>query len=112
MLVLSVVLFGVGAATIQECLSGTLVRDRGLEIFGATHPWPRIIVKVWQECGGGFTLRLTILAPRLFGMPSRRDLEMIIPIPATERPALEAFFAGHAATAGRSPAGDTGTVSG
>jgi hypothetical protein len=111
-LIFSALCLAVGVVTIREGLSGTLARERGLEIMGATHPWSRVVVKDWQDHDGGFALRLNLLSPRLFGMPARRDLEMIIPIPATERPALEAFLAGHAATAGRSPAGDTGTVSG
>lgn len=100
MLVFSVICFVTGAATIQECLSGTLVRERGLEIFGATHTWPRIVVKDWQECDGGFALRVSILSARLFGMPYRPDVERIVPVPAPERPALADFLAGHAATAG------------
>jgi hypothetical protein len=100
MLILSALFLVGGAVTIWEGLSGTLVREHGLEIFGAIHPWPRVVVKDWQECDGGFALRLTIRSPRLFGMPGRRDIEMILPIPAAERPALEAFLDGHAATAG------------
>jgi hypothetical protein len=100
MLIFSALLLAVGGVTTWEGLSGTLMRERGLEIMGASHPWSRIVVKDWQECDGGFALRLTVLSPRLFGMPYQRDVEMIIPIPAAERPALEVFLAEHAATAG------------
>ncbi len=99
-LIFSALLLAVGGVTIWQGLSGTLVRERGLEIMGATHPWSLIVIKDWQECDGGFALRLTLVSPRLFGMPYGRDVEMIIPIPAAERPALEAFLAGRAATAG------------
>jgi hypothetical protein len=102
MLILSAAFFAVGPVTIWEGLSGTLVRKHGLEIFGAihtraVHPWPRIIVKDWQERDGGFVLRLTILSLRQLGMASGRDVEMILPVLAAERPALEAFLAEHAA---------------
>jgi hypothetical protein len=105
-LIFSALFLAVGVTTIWEGLSGTLVRERGHEIFGGIHPWPRIVVKDWQECDGEFALRLTVLSSRLFGMPSRRDLEMIIPIPASECPALEAFLAGRAATTGGSRLGE------
>jgi hypothetical protein len=101
-LIFSALFLAVGVMTIWEGLSGTLARERGLETFGEIHPWPRIVVKDWQECDGEFALRLTVLSPRLYGMSSRRDLEMIIPIPAAECPALQAFLAGRAANAGGS----------
>jgi hypothetical protein len=46
------------------------------------------------------------------GDPWGCDGEFLVPVPASERPAPEEFPAGHAATARRSPAGDTGAVSG
>ena len=44
-------------------------------------------------------LRLTIVSPRLFGMPYGPDVERIVPVPAVVRPALEAFLAEHTTTA-------------
>jgi hypothetical protein len=105
MLIFLALLLAGGAVTIWEGLSGTLVREHGLEIFGAIHPWPRIVVKDWQECDDGFALRLTVLGPRMFGMLSRRDTEMTIPVPAQGRPALQDFLGGRAATTGGSRLG-------
>jgi hypothetical protein len=99
-LLYSVLAFVFGAAAIHESLSGTRVRDGGVEMFGLTRPWSRIVVKDWHEREGGFALRLSIISPRLFGMPYGRDREFNVPVPATERTALEVFLAGHAATAG------------
>jgi hypothetical protein len=99
MLMLSAVLLVGGAMTIRDGLSGTLVRERGLEIMGETHPWSRIVVKDWQERDGGFALRVSIVSPRLFGMPYGPDAERIVPVLATERPALAAFLGEHVSTA-------------
>jgi hypothetical protein len=98
MLVLSVFLFVIGVAAIQEYVSGTRVRERGIEMFRTTRPWSRIAVKDWQAREGGFDLHLTVLTSRLFGMRWGPDRE--VPVPASERPALEAFLAEHTATAG------------
>jgi hypothetical protein len=99
MLILSAVFLAGGGETIREGLCGTLVRERGLEIFAAIHPWSRIVVKEWQETDGGFALRLTIVSPQLFGMPYGPDVERIVPVPAAARPAMESFLAEHTATA-------------
>jgi hypothetical protein len=39
MLVYSLIFFVLGAGAIQECISGTRVRERGIEMFSWTHPW-------------------------------------------------------------------------
>ena len=106
MIVLAVLSFVFGAATIQESLSGTRVREGGVELFGMTRPWSLVIVTDWHERVGGFGLGLTVRTPRLFGMRYARDLEVIVPVPTSDRPALESFLAGHAATAGRSRVGE------
>ena len=100
LLVGSVIFFVMGAAALQESISGTLVRERGIQMFGTTQPWSRILVKDWQAREGGFDLHLTVLPPRLFGMSVERDSEIIVPVPASERPALDVFLAGHTATPG------------
>jgi hypothetical protein len=91
-IVISVVFFAVAAGAIREWLWGTLVREGAIEIFGRTHPPSRIIFKGWQEGEGGSMLRLAVRAPRLFEMPFGEDREFAVPVPAAERPALEAFL--------------------
>jgi hypothetical protein len=98
-IVYSFILFVLGAVAIQESMSGTRVRERGIEMLGTTQPWPRIVVNDWHPRGGDFDLSLTVLSPRLFGMRVTPDSEAIVPVPASERPALEIFLAGHIATA-------------
>jgi hypothetical protein len=104
MIVYSMILFGMGAARLQESVTGTRVRDRGIECLGpmfwTTHPWSRINVKEWQAREGRSDLVLTIRSSRLFGMRCSGDTEVIVPVPASERPTLEVFLAGHTATAG------------
>jgi hypothetical protein len=101
MLVYSVIFFVLGAGAIQECISGTRVRERGIEMFSWTRPWSRVVVKDWQAREGGFALHLSILSPQGFlAMPLMLGAEIIVPVPASERPALEVFLAGHTATAG------------
>ncbi|MFI5455149.1 MAG: hypothetical protein ACHRXM_06820 [Isosphaerales bacterium] len=98
MLVCSVILFVVGAAVIQDSILGTRVRERGIEMFCTTQPWSRVVVKGWHACEGGFALHLAIISPRLFGIPLEDESEIIIPVSASQRPALEVFLTGHAAT--------------
>jgi hypothetical protein len=73
------------------------VRERGIEMFGTVHPWLRIVVEGWLERQGGFALRLLVIPLRLLDMPCGRDCEINVPVPASARPALEAFLAGLAA---------------
>jgi hypothetical protein len=105
-LILAVLLFAGGAREMREWHRGTLLRERGIEIFGRTHPLSRIIFKGWQEVDGESMLRLAMRAPRLFDVPFGDDRELVVPVPASERPALEAFFAAPAATVGRSRVGE------
>jgi hypothetical protein len=101
MFVYAFVFFAFGAAAIQESISGTRVRERGIEMFSWTRPWSRVVVKDWQAREGGFALHLSILPPQGFlAMPLTRGAEIIVPVPASVRPALEVFLAGHTATAG------------
>jgi len=99
-----VALFGFvrGATALQEYMSGTRVRERGIEVFGTFLPWWRIVVCGWHPREGGFdgVLYLAIPSLRLFRVPVTPDAEVCVPVPAAERPALEVFLAGHTATAG------------
>lgn len=99
-LIVSWLILLAGVLVIREALSGTLVREHALEVFGGTHPWSRVIVKGWADRDGEIALRVAILSPRLLGLPSIPIGEVVLPVPAAERPALEVFLAGHTATAG------------
>jgi hypothetical protein len=78
------------------------VRDGEIEIGGSTRPWSWVVVEGWEEREGGFLLRLSINPARGRGKSSRPDRQVIVPVPAAERPTQEEFLAGHAAIAGRS----------
>ena len=98
--VCTISLFAIGAAVCEECVLGTRVREGGIQMLCTTTPWSRIVVKHWNAREGGFALHLAVLGPRLFGMGVEAESEVIIPVSASERPALEAFLGTHAATAG------------
>jgi hypothetical protein len=101
MLLFSVVFFTIGAVTLQEHVSGTRVRERGIEMFSTTFPWSRVCLRGWHLREGGFDLYLSVRPFRLVSQPSRdRDSQFIVPVPAAQRPALEAFLTEHSATAG------------
>jgi hypothetical protein len=101
MLVYSVIFFVIGAALLQESILGTIVRKHGIQMFCATVPWSRVVVKDWQAREGESALHLSILSPEgFFAMTLRPRGEIIVPVSASERPALEAFLAEHTATAG------------
>jgi len=101
MLIYPVIFVVIGAGAIQESISGTRVRERGIKMSSWTHPWSRVVVKDWQAREGGFALHLSILPPQGFlSMQLRQGGEITVPVPASERPALEVFLAGHTATAG------------
>jgi hypothetical protein len=88
-----------GVIMIQELVSGTRVREGGIEMFGVTRPWSQVVVNGWNERGGGFALRLS-LVPRLQREPpSEPASEIIVPVPASERRALEEFLNARVATA-------------
>jgi hypothetical protein len=99
LIVYSMICFGMAAAMLQESVTGTRVRERGIEcgspMFWTTQPWSRIIVKDWHTREGGFVLHLTIRAPRLFGIRAAADSQIFVPVLASARPALEAFLAEH-----------------
>ena len=94
-LIYAVIFLAIGAAAIAEALSGTVVRERGIEMFGTVHPWSRIVVERWLERDGGFVLRLLIVPPQLLDMPCGGGCEIDVLVPASQRPALEAFLAEH-----------------
>ncbi len=100
LLICTGMLFTLAAAVCEESVLGTRVRERGIQMFCATTPWSRIAVKHWDAREDGFALHLTVLGPRLFGMGLEAESEVIIPVSASERPALEAFLAAHTAAAG------------
>jgi hypothetical protein len=60
MIVYSMILVVMGAATLQDTVTGTRVRERCIECLGpmfwSAQPWSRIIVKDWQAREGGFAL--------------------------------------------------------
>ena len=97
LLVGSALFFVIGAAVIQDSILGTRVRERGIEMFCTSQPWSRIVVKDWHTRDGAFALRLTLLPPRLFGVRLELENEIIIPVSAVQRPALEDFLCAHAA---------------
>jgi len=97
-----VALFGFvrGATALQEYMSGTRVREHGIEVFGSFLPWSRVVVKDWHPSEGGFNLALTIHSPQRFGMRVTADGEVVVPVPASERSALEVFLDEHTAAVG------------
>jgi hypothetical protein len=102
LLFIAVIAFLTGVAVLREYRIGTLVREGGIEIFGGFVPWSRVAVEDWSPREGGFVLTLLIHSPRrLFGMQVMPDSELIVPVPAVERPAIEAFLAEHATAAVR-----------
>ncbi len=101
LILVAVIAFVMGAATLQVYMSGVRVRERGIEILGTFLPWSRVVVKDWYPREAGFDLALSIRSPRLFGMRVMlADGEVIVPVPVSERPALEVFLDEHSATAG------------
>jgi hypothetical protein len=99
-LIFSLFILLAGALVIREGFSGTLVREHAIEIFGSTCPWSQVVVKDWAERDGEFALRVAVLSPRLLGLPSVPLGEVVIPVPAAERPEVEVFLTGRAAIAG------------
>jgi hypothetical protein len=97
-----VMLLAMGGGALQESIWGTRLRERGIEMYLTTIPWSRVVVKDWRPREGGFDLTLSIRPPRLFGWAyaGNSNSEVIVPVPASERPALEGFLAGHTATTG------------
>ena len=92
LLVASVLFCAIGAALIQDSILGSRVRERGIEMFCTTQPWSQIVVKDWHASGGAFSLRLTLMPPRLFGMQLELEKEIVIPVAAAARPAIEEFL--------------------
>jgi hypothetical protein len=76
------------AATLREYFSGTLLRERGIEILGTFVPWSRVVVKDWLSSADGYNLTLTVCSPKRFGMRLLPDGEVFVPVPASEHPAL------------------------
>ncbi len=101
---IAVIAFLTGVAVLREYRIGTLVRVGGIEIFGGFVPWSRVVVEDWSPREGGFDLTLLIHSPRrLLGMQVMPDSELIVPVPAAERQAIEAFLAEHATAAAHEP---------
>ncbi len=94
-LVYAIIFLVTGAGALQEYFTGTRVRERGIEMFWATRPWSRIAVKDWRAREGGFDLHLIVSSLRVFGTQWGPDREFIVPVSASDRPALEVFLAGH-----------------
>jgi hypothetical protein len=100
LLICTGMLFTLAAAVCEESVLGTRMRERGIQMFCATTPWSRIAVEHWDARDRGFALHLSVLGPRLYGMGLEAESEIVIPVSASKRPALEAFLGAHAATAG------------
>lgn len=92
LIVWSASMFLAGASSIEEFLAGTRVREGGIELFGTTYPWSRIAVKGWEGDGDESVLRLAIVVPRWKGVADPREAERLVPVPASQRPALETFL--------------------
>jgi WD40 repeat protein len=91
------VFVAVGAWQILLAIWGTRVRESGIDIemFASTYPWSQIVVKEWQAREGGYALHLILPAPH------GGTIEVIIPVPASERAALEDFLTKQIATTAR-----------
>ena len=66
-------------------------------MFCTSQPWSRIVVKDWHARDGAVALHVTLLPPRLFGVPLEVEIAITIPVSAAQRPALEDFLVAHAA---------------
>jgi hypothetical protein len=88
-----------GGYRVVELFRGTVLRERGVELFGLTHPWKRVSVEGWSpDEGGGFLLRLKILSPKLFALKVYADSAAVVPVAAADRPDVESFLARCGAT--------------
>ncbi len=99
LIVLGAVVGGWGVYQVVEMLRGTVLRERGVELFGVTRPWKRVAVEGWSpDEGGGFLLGLKLLSPRLFAHKVRGDMAVVVPVAAADRPDVESFLTGRGAT--------------
>jgi hypothetical protein len=94
-LVFAVFFIGAGLPTTHEFVAGTRVCEGGIEMFASAQPWSRIAIQGWEQREGDLMLRLRVHSPRLGGLRVARDGEVVVPVPASERPALEDFLARH-----------------
>jgi hypothetical protein len=93
-LVLAVFLMAASAPQVREALFGTRLREHGIEIFGRTYSLSSIRLNGWRDGDGESMLRLTVRAPRLFDTAIGGNRDFRVPVPASDRPTLEAFLAG------------------
>jgi hypothetical protein len=99
LLALGFIYVAMGAWQILRAIWGTRVHESGIDIpmFESIFPWSRIVVKEWEATEGGYALHLIlILVP-----PRGSRIEVIIPVPASERATLEEFLTKQIATAAR-----------
>lgn len=84
--------------TIRELCSGTPLRDGGIEMFGRTRPWSRIVVKGWQDGEGESLVRLQTVPKRasFLKLDYERAGEFIVPVPWDLRADVETFLTEHA----------------
>ena len=88
-----------GVYQVMEMIRGTVLRERGVELFGITRPWKRVTVDGWSpDEGGGFLLRLKLVSPTLFALKMAADWAAVVPVAAADRPDVESFLAGRGAT--------------
>jgi hypothetical protein len=69
-------------------------------MLGAIRPWSQVVVKGWHERDVGFVLCLSIVPSRSGGMLAGGDGIVVVPVPASERPALESFVRWHVTIVG------------
>ncbi len=85
---------GVGAVyQFVDAFQGTVLRDRGIEVFGMFFPWSRVVIETWlPDDDEGSLLKLKTLAPKLLGVKLALDSEVVMPVSASDRPAVESFL--------------------
>jgi hypothetical protein len=96
----SFALFAASVPQLLELVSGTRVREGGIEMLGTTRPWSQVVVRGWHERDDGFALRVSIVPSQPVPTLTGGDTDMIVPVPASERPALEEFLRWHVAIVG------------
>lgn len=83
---------------IREFRSGTQMRGGGIEMFGRTRPWSRIVVAGWQDGEGESLVRLQTVPERasFLKLDHERAGEFIVPVPSELRAEVETFLTARA----------------
>jgi hypothetical protein len=88
--------FGLGSiAAPTRAARGTTLREGGLEMGGSVVPWDRFKTYRWLDDELGCDLILIGQDPGrvLGGIPITRRIELLVPVPAAEKAAVDAFLA-------------------